>query len=180
MPRLVTFPSAAHARVADAVSSSADREAHRHFGPSWNGVSQRYSTTCEYMAEFADIVAASGSGAERYREDKALFGAFTAALSVIDCLAYSLFAIGAMVRPEAFDLRTPKLLRQITGTSVLRQFESNFPEDAVTRALSSLQAAPELALGSATRKRGARPAHCDGVRWEARHRDRRRCRGCVH
>ena len=99
------FPSSLHADVARAVvdlQPPISPIVARHFGTAWNGVEQRYRMACEYRDEFAQLVSQAGPGARRYEEDKALFGFFGAVTSVVDCLSYSVHAVGSMRSPAEF------------------------------------------------------------------------------
>jgi hypothetical protein len=141
------FPDADHADVTTAFNEfrpTVTQEIRYHFGPAWNGVAQRYRMALDYHGEFTTVVTTTGLGGRRYDEDKALFGLFSAAHSVVDCLSYAMHAIGAAVVPKAFPINAHDL-KKVTVHSVVSRYESAFPGMELTLLLLKLRTSPELA-----------------------------------
>src|SRR3954453_130529 len=140
------FPENIHAAVFDAFNAFLPTilpEITYHFAPAWNGVSQRYRIARQYQADFDAVVGDAGSGTQRFEEDKALFGFFTAASSVVDCLAYALHAVGAAVVPQLFSAAADDL-RRVNLKSVSSSYDAYSADTDIARQLRTLRSDAQL------------------------------------
>lgn len=131
---------------------------YQQFYSAWVGLAFRFRECANHDAAFTASFQQShgeATGEALYREDAALFDFFLKGLSVLDCLAYGLYALGALIRTPtdvpsipphpAFPLLDPqgaKKLRSITFDRTLDTFAREFPGLAITKQLAYIHADP--------------------------------------
>lgn len=131
---------------------------YQHFYSAWVGLAFRFRDCAAHDRIFtASFQQSHGEATEEalYEEDAALFGFFLKGISVLDCLAYSLYALGALVRtptdvpsvppPAAFPLLDPqaaKKLRDITFERTQETFGREFAGQPITDQLTRIRQDP--------------------------------------
>ncbi len=120
----------------------------RHFERSWVAVAYRYRACAEHNEEFKVLLHNAGDlwrewGADEeqnYRFERCLYEFFLSGLSVFESFAFSLYFVGAVMRPGEFPhAEQPK---KITVERTVNAFRASFPEAAITQRLSALPEAP--------------------------------------
>jgi hypothetical protein len=132
------FPRAAHAAVEARMGRHSDvhPQAWAQWAAAWNAVAYRFWATAEDDETFRGLIAANS--ADRYAEERALFGFFVNACSTVESTAYSLFALGAMVIPARFPLSTPDEQRRVSLLKTAARYGKAFSEEPVTNALADV------------------------------------------
>ena len=129
------FPAKAHDKVHSRLAKHKETNPVQwtSFASGWNGVAYRYRASADYDEEFTASVAVSNSPAteERYRQDKALFGFFINAVSVIECFFYSANCMASILMPKTFPLSKSRDL-VIYPSDVQRRFTAEFPDDRLS------------------------------------------------
>lgn len=137
------FDGAAYDAVSPKIARLTSREdglarsksANQTFASAWNGVGYRIKATLQYDVDFRAALAAGGSGpagAERFNQERALFGCATSAVSAIDCFYMASYAVAASIPSASFPLDIAKRLKKYPP-DVAALFEAGFPGDAFTR-----------------------------------------------
>lgn len=109
-------------------------EARAQWAAAWNAVGYRFWAAAEDDETFRGLIAANS--ADRYSEERALFGFFVNACATIESAAYGLFALGAMAVPARFPLTTPDDHRRVSLVGTAARYGTAFGDEPVTRALS--------------------------------------------
>jgi hypothetical protein len=127
------------ALVSDACAGQRARAAaYSQFAAAWSGVLYRF---CAFDAHFtalsSSLGGADGATARQtaFEVECDLFGVFTNGVATLESIAYGVFAIGALMRPETFPLATPTDRRNATVGAVLRLYSERFHDDDLTRVL---------------------------------------------
>ncbi|HEY7835067.1 MAG TPA: hypothetical protein VIG30_15940 [Ktedonobacterales bacterium] len=131
---------------------------YQHFYSAWVGLAFRFRDCASHDRTFtASFQQTHGEATEEalYEEDAALFGFFLKGLSVLDCLAYGLYALGALIRmptnvpstpPSAafplLDPKSAKLFRSITLESTQEAFVREFMGQSITDHLTEIRRDP--------------------------------------
>lgn len=130
------FPSAAfertYARARQIANCSAALE--DQFTGAWNAISYRYLDLCSEGDDFTASVTAADGGAsleQRYKQERHLFGFFSAGFSAFEAYFYGMFAIGGMLNSTEFRMATPKEQQAVSPTSTSRLYERVFPTDVI-------------------------------------------------
>jgi hypothetical protein len=111
-----------------------------------NGVLYRYVQAAAADESFTASVVAHGAAPvidERVAQETALFAFFTAGLSSLECLAYGLCFVGAIVDPVAFALTTTP--QRVWVSSVTDAYSQRFPQEQLAKTLHAVSTDPELA-----------------------------------
>lgn len=161
-----SFNSAAHDKVHECLLPYKDNHLSEwmSFGIAWKGVAYRSKAALSYHQRFTDLVRRTTSPAseERFEQEHALFGFFSAALSSLECYYYALYCVGAMQNSAAFPAASPKDLR-VYPLNVKDRFLATFPSDPVTAEMQSVIADPMFSEISDIRNvlnhRGVPPRH---------------------
>jgi hypothetical protein len=110
-----------------------------------NGISYRYLQGAAADEAFTASVAAHGTAPvidERIAQENALFAFFAAGLSSLECLAYGLCFVGAIVDPAAFALTaTPQ---RVWVSSLTDAYLQRFPQEQLAQTLQAVNTSPEL------------------------------------
>lgn len=109
----------------------------------WNGLGRRFISCAYYDETFTESLqkfAGAPSYQERQLQEHALFGFFVTGLSTIESFCYALHAIGSMINPSVFPVRTPQSKRNICPKSVLKGFlsEPKLSGDQMTSTLRAV------------------------------------------
>jgi hypothetical protein len=136
------FPHQQHSNVLALVSAACAGQSERaaagnEFAAAWSGVLYRF---CAFDAHFVSLSRAlaqvhAATPQAMYELERDLFGVFTNGVATLESIAYGVFALGALVRPETFPLETPTDRRNATVGSALRLYSERFHDEDVTRVL---------------------------------------------
>lgn len=113
------------------------RTPYEQFVGAWNAISFRYLTLCDEGDAYTAAIQAPNAAAgleERYRQERHLFGFFSAGFSAFEAYFYGLFAIGAILVPAAFPLASPKEQQSVSPNSTNRTYLTAFAGDQVIAA----------------------------------------------
>lgn len=124
-----------HARV---LSSRGSAELLEEFAAGWLALAYRFVALAESDAAFTASLRQFGAAPapyERYRQERELFGFFATGLATLEGLAYGLFVLGALLRPEDFLLSTPAERRSALLGATLRNYGQFFGREELTRRL---------------------------------------------
>jgi hypothetical protein len=125
------------------------RYEYQHFYTGWSGLAFRLASCAKQNRIFTQTLRLAGgdaTGQDLYRQDEALFGFCTSALSALECLHFSLYAAAALVRPDEFPHVSPEntaALRQVSVATTVKSFQAAFPDDAITARMISAEHDPE-------------------------------------
>jgi hypothetical protein len=113
LPMPPDFPTAAFERTYARArrKASSNVTLYEHFGAAWNAISFRYLDLCSEGDDFTASITAPDSAAsleQRYRQERHLFGFFSAGFSAFEAYFYGMFAIGGMLKPSDFPMSSPK------------------------------------------------------------------------
>jgi hypothetical protein len=81
---------------------------------------------------------------ERFRQENALFAAFSATFSCIECICYATFSTGALLNPYEFPMGTPAQLRRISPRYTQEALQRFHPAEAITTSLTNALADPAV------------------------------------
>jgi hypothetical protein len=135
----IDFPSAEYEEIRQLFRSHyaiTHRDLRLVFGEAWNALLYRYRAMDEYNKEFTALIKQrSDTPFEvfecRYKQEKALFGFYASAVSVIECFFFSNYIVGAILKPEEFSLGS-KCLRQAYPNYITSKFKNNFTGETLT------------------------------------------------
>jgi hypothetical protein len=110
----------------------------------WNAVGLRYRGMTEYDVEYSKSVQklASPSHDDLYRQDKAMVGFFTSGLSVLECLFFSIYCIGAMTSKGAITISESKDLR-VYPNDIVGEFQKVFIGESILTKMEAVLAEKE-------------------------------------
>ena len=111
-----------------------DSRARRLLGLGLKGVAYRFRSMAESDEDFREIITRHGVTPpldEHFAQEKSLFGFFIAGMSCIDCLFYSLHALGGHYAPERFSLENESL-RGVRPSTVVEAYEAAWPNTPLT------------------------------------------------
>lgn len=119
-------------------------ERDRHFDRAWRAVRYRYRTCSDCNDEFRALLAGSSALWREWSEDeetnykleRTIYGFFTSGLSVFESLAFALYFVGGMLRPDMFQhIGTP---RRISLATTAKAFTAAFPHALIAQRLATL------------------------------------------
>lgn len=127
----------AHAELA----MNGDQEKLSEFWAGWNAVAHRFASCTSYGNAFADSVREYGDSplpAQRHDQEQALFGFFVSGLSTLDSLAYAVWFICAMKRPERFPASSPQERKAIILPNLRDKMLAEFDGDSLAVTLRAI------------------------------------------
>ena len=88
---------------------------------------------CDDGAAFTAAIAATDAASieRRYQQERSLFAMFSNGFSAFESYFYGMFAIGAILQPGSFPLKTEKDQQNVSPTSTNRAYERAFPADPI-------------------------------------------------
>lgn len=95
------------------------------FAGAWNAVGYRFLAAAQADARF--VVASRRN--DRLRQELELFAFVSTACGAVECMAYAVHALGAMLAPDAFPMRSETERRAIKLSTTARRLESRYPVD---------------------------------------------------
>jgi len=142
------FPVRSYESIIDLVNKrqSANPYACKLHGSSWNALAYRFKACAEHDAAFTESFSKHGPAPppqERYIQERELFGFFVNGQSVLEAFCFGLFTIGALIKPDSFDISSEKKLRRINVEETTRTFSEAFMGEPLTDALNSLITSPK-------------------------------------
>lgn len=160
------FNGATYDAVAEVIKPflHSNREAWALFHSAWRGFAFRYRAAQEYDSHFAQLVGKSVAPPieDRFAQDHALYGFFSAALSGLECFFFACRCLGSMALSADFPLAESKDLR-FRPENVSRAFCSHFPSELLSCELAGCLASKEFTQLSTMRNflshRGSPPRH---------------------
>jgi hypothetical protein len=113
----------------------------REFNGAWNAVAYRFLAAAELDASLGRSIRKFGAAPaveERYRQERDLFAFFGNACSVLDSLAYALYALNADRHPGEFPLTTREDRQNVEFFATKELYRTYFPDQAITDQLVSV------------------------------------------
>ena len=137
------FPTSAYERTyaRARLRAQTHASAYDHFASAWNAISFRYMALSADGDEFtASINAPSGAAniAQRYQQERHLFGFFSNGFSAFEAFFYGMYAIATLIRPADFSLATPRDQQAISPASTNRAYTRSFVGDPILGAFQLL------------------------------------------
>ena len=139
------LPPELHPRALDAISrhvaefNGSHPVAGSSFAAAWNGLGYRFRAAHDLNQAFAEAMALGDApvAEHRYRQEQALFGFASAALSAVACSCFGIYCIGHIANAKVFALSTDRDLR-FNPADVQSALSKAFPADALTSTLAGL------------------------------------------
>jgi hypothetical protein len=136
---------AVHRRVND--NPSLNQVVWEHYAAAWNGLAYRFLACADNDTAFTtSIRQARGAPRppERYVQERELFYFFVTGLASIESLCFGLFAIGSMLAPVSFPMKTAKDLTNINPIFTAKKFKQAFLTEQLTNTVNRLITAQEF------------------------------------
>lgn len=138
------FPVVPYEAIHRSVARTKDDHPHawEQYSAAWNAVAHRFASCAYHDSEFTESILRPGTAPpppERHLQERALFGFFANGLSTIESFCYGLFAIGAMIDPETFQITTDKQMSKVKPKKTAKKFEGRFAEEGITSALQHMR-----------------------------------------
>ncbi len=108
-----------------------------HFAYAWKAIAYRFRAMAECDEDFTDSFPKRLSlpieerFAERYRQEKAVFGFFANGISSIECFFYAAYCFACIVNPNGFPLTDSQDLK-FTPLSAYKKFATHLRGDGLT------------------------------------------------
>jgi hypothetical protein len=143
------FNVAAYEAVHQRVSANSHRnqDAWEQYAGAWNGVAYRFLACAESDIAFTTSIRQAGDTPpplERYLQERELFNFFVTGLASIESLCFGLSAIGSMLAPAKFPMKTLNHLKNIYPKSTATRFASVFSGEPLSATLQHFTATPEF------------------------------------
>lgn len=104
------------------------------FAGAWNAVGYRFLAAAQADARF--VVASRRN--DRLRQELELFAFVSTACSAVECMAYAVHALGAMLAPDAFPIGSEKERKAVDLSKTARRLESRYPGDPLATLFRSI------------------------------------------
>jgi hypothetical protein len=111
------------------------------FAAAWNGLAWRYSTCAAHDEAFTRSIGRHGDptpAAERYIQERELFGFFVTGLATIESFCYGMYFVGSLLDAGNFRTSKPGHLKAICPKSTACAFSKAFSGDSFADLLSRL------------------------------------------
>jgi hypothetical protein len=95
------------------------------FAEAWNAVGYRFLAAARADARFVGAYRRN----DRLRQELDLFAFVSTACSAIECMAYAVHAVGAMLASYDFPIGTELERRGVNLATTARRLESRYPDD---------------------------------------------------
>ena len=121
------------------------RNAWHGYSTAWTGLAVRLLSSLDYSEEFGESIARSTAPphGERYRQERALYGSLSSALSAVECAYMAVYCLASALAPDKLPLSTAKHLNQ-TPLDVARAIRSWVPGDAFSERPLAFASSPEM------------------------------------
>lgn len=141
------FDHEAYGAVSKQLSPYSEATAWSSYAGGFNAVAFRFAAADEAHGRLAEALSEHGALSTfgpRFRQEEALFAFFVNAVSVIDCLYFSLYNIAACVGVSNFSVATENDLRRVHIGSVVKAFQVTYPKEVLTSELARVGSSKEL------------------------------------
>lgn len=137
------FPAAEYDSIHRKVEPLARRtsDVYEQFAGAWNAQAYRFLAMTEYEAAFSASIAGAGSSptpADRFRQERDLFGFFSNGSSIFESTFYGLFALGAFLDPARFPIASAKDQQRISPPTTATAIAAAFAGDAINRSVDTV------------------------------------------
>ena len=95
------------------------------FGAAWNAIGYRFLAAARADDRFVGAYRRN----DRLRQELDLFAFVSTACSAVECMAYAVHAVGAMLAPYDFPIGTELERRDVSLSTTARRLESRYPVD---------------------------------------------------
>jgi len=115
------FPTLAHNNVTGKLGTHQRHALWPECAAGWNAVARRFFAAAKADDLFTGSITKNGAGPavdERQIQEEALFVFFVAGLSAIESLAYTLYAVGAILQPGHFPMSLPGHFKAINPSQI--------------------------------------------------------------
>jgi hypothetical protein len=112
------------------------------FQGGWNAVAHRFRATADHDQAFTIAINESADSRistdtalafeNKHVQERELFGFFVTGLSVLESIAYSVFALCSMVNAQAFPMQTAQDRRRVGLAETEKRLLANFPGEQLT------------------------------------------------
>lgn len=147
LPAPPSFPAAVYNAALEHARRRATAPRYGDLSAGLRALAYRFAAAMNASDAFDHLVAAHGHAPaplERFRQEDALFAAFSAAFSCIECICYATFSTGALLNPYDFPMGNPVELRRINPRSTLEMLQRAHPAEPITAALANALADPAV------------------------------------
>lgn len=113
----------------------------QEFSAAWIALAFRFIDAAYFDEQFRESLTRHGAApplAERYLQERHLFGFFVGGLAAIESFSYGLSAIAWETGNEEFSLTTDAQRSSVSPASTSQQFQAHFPHDRVTADLTAV------------------------------------------
>jgi hypothetical protein len=128
------FPRELFEKIYTAAQPHDANPAHPQFIGAWSAVSHRYKALAHYDEVFTRSIETHGSGPAyevRYEQERDLFGFASNAYSVFEAFHYAMFAIGSLINPNIFVLKTADDEKKVNIQNTRSKYSNAFPSDQI-------------------------------------------------
>jgi hypothetical protein len=137
------FPTRLHDIVTARVETLPGRPPHKwqQFGPSWSAVALRFfgaALADDALRRSLDNFGTAPPPGPRTGQELALFSFLTNSCAAVESFTFALFAIGWIIDPITFDLRTEDQRKHVTVKSTVAGLQRRFPREEIVGVLGSL------------------------------------------
>lgn len=108
----------------------------------WNAVAYRFRATADHDEAFisaikkaADERVANDNALafeNKYMQERELFGFFVTGFSVLESIAYSMFAVCSIVNVQVFPMQTAQDMRQVSLPETSKRLVANYPNENIS------------------------------------------------
>jgi hypothetical protein len=106
-----------------------------HFATAWNTVAYRFVAAGRADDRFGEAYRRG----DRARQELSLFAFLSAACSAVECGAYAIYAIGAILEPKAFPLLAEPKRKDVKLGSTAKRLERQYPGDPLSDLIRRLR-----------------------------------------
>jgi hypothetical protein len=89
---------------------------------------------------------AFGNSRARHAQEASFYAFFSCARASIECFFFSMYALGACLKPNEYPLESRDDFRGVSLTSTLRLFETHYPNDSLTKTMGDVCRSTEMQL----------------------------------
>lgn len=113
------------------------------FGGAWNAIAYRFLAACDDSdALTISLGEKFPNVAERYAQERHLFGFFSNGFSVFEASFYALFSLGALIDPKNFPINSDEDKRRINPSSTIEAMKRAFPGDQIIERAKAVTQSP--------------------------------------
>jgi hypothetical protein len=112
------------------------------FQGGWNAVAHRFRSTADHDEAFTKAINEAADSRvttdtalafeNKHVQERELFGFFVTGFSVLESIAYSVFALCSMVNAPAFPIQTVQDKRRVSLPETEKRLQANFPGELLT------------------------------------------------